>query len=247
MVYFVCDVCNETLKKNQVDKHCYKCRSCQSVTCVDCSVTFYGNDYVNHITCISEAEKYEKSLFKPKVKESSQDAWMNIVEKANDLCPSSSSMKTHMNKLVQFSNIPRNNKKFINFAANSLKISNLIATDLFNYINTFQESKTEKKEIINSDISVKSAEIVSIETNETNINETIIENKSENENENNEKKSKKKKRKHENIEIDNNNDSDVNNNSESVIEIESIIIEKKKKDKKKNKKSKKEHTDDNDE
>ena len=58
MVFFVCDGCNETLKKNQVDKHASRCRVCTSVTCVDCSVSFYGNDYA-HTVCISEAEKYE--------------------------------------------------------------------------------------------------------------------------------------------------------------------------------------------
>ena len=47
MVVFICEVCNATLKKNQVDKHCFKCRSCQSVTCVDCSVTFWGNGIFN--------------------------------------------------------------------------------------------------------------------------------------------------------------------------------------------------------
>eukprot|EP01036_Dinobryon_divergens_P041039 gene41039-54363_t len=66
MVFFVCEGCNETLKKNQVDKHAQRCRSCHSVTCVDCQVTFPGDEYVQHVTCISEAEKYEKSLFKGK-------------------------------------------------------------------------------------------------------------------------------------------------------------------------------------
>jgi hypothetical protein len=42
MVFFVCDGCNESLKKNQVDKHAMKCRDCWAVTCVDCSVTFPG-------------------------------------------------------------------------------------------------------------------------------------------------------------------------------------------------------------
>lgn len=64
MVFFVCEGCNETMKKNQVDKHAARCKSCHAVTCVDCSVSFYGNDYVAHTTCVSEAEKYEKTLYK---------------------------------------------------------------------------------------------------------------------------------------------------------------------------------------
>lgn len=66
MVFFVCEGCNETLKKAQVNAHASKCRSCHAVTCIDCSVTFYGNDFDTHITCVSEAEKYEKSLYKGK-------------------------------------------------------------------------------------------------------------------------------------------------------------------------------------
>jgi cell growth-regulating nucleolar protein len=68
MVFFVCEGCNETLKRNQVDIHALKCRACHAVTCVDCSVTFHGNDYVSHVTCVSEAEKYEKTLYKEKAK-----------------------------------------------------------------------------------------------------------------------------------------------------------------------------------
>jgi cell growth-regulating nucleolar protein len=67
MVFFVCEGCNESLKKNQVDKHAMKCHGCWAVTCVDCSVTFPGNDYAAHTSCVSEAQKYEGSLYKGKV------------------------------------------------------------------------------------------------------------------------------------------------------------------------------------
>ena len=84
MVFFVCDSCNETLKKNQVDKHAQRCRSCASVTCVDCSKTFWGDDYAQHTSCISEAEKYEGSLFREKTKKkmNPQEIWNAIVEEA---------------------------------------------------------------------------------------------------------------------------------------------------------------------
>ena len=41
MVFFVCEGCNESMKKNQVDKHASRCRSCHAVTCVD-SVSLNG-------------------------------------------------------------------------------------------------------------------------------------------------------------------------------------------------------------
>ena len=45
MVFFTCDGCGETLKKNQVDAHAGRCRRCDSVSCVDCSIAFYGGTF----------------------------------------------------------------------------------------------------------------------------------------------------------------------------------------------------------
>lgn len=45
MVVFSCDGCGEVLKKNQVDAHAGRCRSCASVSCADCAVSFYGGRY----------------------------------------------------------------------------------------------------------------------------------------------------------------------------------------------------------
>ena len=37
MVFFTCNACGESLKKNQVEKHYrFKCRQCEVLTCVDC-------------------------------------------------------------------------------------------------------------------------------------------------------------------------------------------------------------------
>lgn len=42
MVVFSCDGCADVLKKSQVDSHARRCRQCQSVSCADCLVSFYG-------------------------------------------------------------------------------------------------------------------------------------------------------------------------------------------------------------
>ena len=125
MVFFVCDGCNETLKKNQVDKHAQRCRVCAAVTCVDCSVSFYGNDYAAHTTCISEAEKYEGSLYKAKskAKMNPQEAWNLVVEvactaRAKEAPPSVAAL---LPRLAELSNVPRQKKKFVNFVKNSLR------------------------------------------------------------------------------------------------------------------------------
>ena len=127
MVFFVCEGCNETLKKHQVDKHALRCRQCQAVTCVDCSVTFYGNDYAAHISCISEAEKYEGSLFKAKkVKLNPQEAWNLVVESAasDRVNEAPVAIKSFLPSLQKLGNVPRQQKKFVNFVKNSLRLHN---------------------------------------------------------------------------------------------------------------------------
>ncbi|ODV79534.1 zf-LYAR-domain-containing protein [Suhomyces tanzawaensis NRRL Y-17324] len=63
MVSFSCEVCNDTVIKKKLDQHTQRCYGAY-FTCIDCSVTFLGTDYRQHTSCISEAEKYEKALYK---------------------------------------------------------------------------------------------------------------------------------------------------------------------------------------
>uniref|UniRef100_A0A7S3HA97 Zinc finger C2H2 LYAR-type domain-containing protein n=1 Tax=Spumella elongata TaxID=89044 RepID=A0A7S3HA97_9STRA len=141
MVFFVCEGCNETVKKNQVDKHASRCRSCHAVTCVDCSVTFYGNDYAEHITCVSEAEKYEKTLYKAKaVKLNPQYAWNAQIETATSKAETAPAIvRPYLQRLGELNNVPRNKKKFINFAKNSLRLySDNVLEALWNYLDTYR-------------------------------------------------------------------------------------------------------------
>lgn len=57
MVYFTCDQCGDSLKKNQVTKHTYKCKSDQ-FSCIDCQVVFNKKSFNEHIKCVSEDQKY---------------------------------------------------------------------------------------------------------------------------------------------------------------------------------------------
>ncbi|KAK4703839.1 cell growth-regulating nucleolar protein, partial [Phenoliferia sp. Uapishka_3] len=52
----------------KLDQHAQRCRNAQ-FTCIDCNVDFYGTDYRAHTSCISEDQKYQKSVYKgPKAK-----------------------------------------------------------------------------------------------------------------------------------------------------------------------------------
>lgn len=127
MVYFECSRCNETVKKPKLAKHLMMCGS-STVSCIDCSKVFAWNEWESHTTCISEAQKYQGKLFqekestnKGKVK---QDAWVENVEKliadpSSNIAPP---IRTLLQKLMGFSNIPRKQKPFGNFVKNSLKI-----------------------------------------------------------------------------------------------------------------------------
>lgn len=51
------------MKKPKLDQHRLRCQS--SFTCIDCSTTFAGpHEYKGHTSCVSEAQKYEKALYK---------------------------------------------------------------------------------------------------------------------------------------------------------------------------------------
>ena len=144
MVFFVCEHCNETVKKNQVDKHVLKCRNCYAVTCVDCSQTFYGNDYINHTVCVSEAEKYEKTLYKPKtnIKKNPQEIWNNLIDTAtnnDNIKNAPNQIKQYLSRIKELTNVPRNKKKFINFSKNSLKLYNdKLLENIWSYLDGFR-------------------------------------------------------------------------------------------------------------
>lgn len=102
------------------------CRNCQAVSCVDCSVTFYGNDYEQHISCVSEDQKHHGSLYKAKkVKLNPQDAWVALIEDVTSRVKEAPPLiQNHLTRLGELNNVPRNKGKFINFCKNSLKLYN---------------------------------------------------------------------------------------------------------------------------
>ena len=125
MVFFSCDGCAEILKKAKVDAHAAKCYDCASVSCVDCSVSFYGDDYKQHTSCVTEAERYEKSIYKgPKkgTKMTPQEMWVEVLYNAVDDAPTDIRGKLQALTELSVDNVPRKEKQFRNFVANSLKL-----------------------------------------------------------------------------------------------------------------------------
>lgn len=55
--------CSDVVKKPKLDQHRSRCGT--GFDCIDCSKTFNTPaDYKGHTSCISEAEKYQKALYK---------------------------------------------------------------------------------------------------------------------------------------------------------------------------------------
>ncbi len=72
MVTFVCSYCDVTLKKKQVEKHTFGYCKPPSFICIDCHVTFKGNDYKAHNSCLTEFEKHWGQYAKNKNNQQSQ-------------------------------------------------------------------------------------------------------------------------------------------------------------------------------
>mmetsp|Transcript_64507 Transcript_64507/g.120026 ORF Transcript_64507/g.120026 Transcript_64507/m.120026 type:complete len:253 (+) Transcript_64507:83-841(+) len=128
MGYFYCD-CGETVKKPKLAKHLLTCRSAK-VSCIQCLKEFWvqTGEWEAHTKCISEQEKVEGSLYVHKESankgQQKQDAWLDNVR--NRIEDPNAKIKPHikaqLEKLLDYSNIPRKQKPFGNFVKNSLRI-----------------------------------------------------------------------------------------------------------------------------
>ena len=146
--------CQETLKRNAVDKHCLRCRNCWDLCCVDCNKIFQGEDFRKHVTCISEAERYQGALYRPKKghnKVTPQEIWTQCIQVMSVEPPADmDASERHLLKLVSgMSNVPRKLKKFNNICKNSFRnaAKPAVVESLFKKINdAFIANKKPKEE-----------------------------------------------------------------------------------------------------
>ncbi|KAL9188445.1 hypothetical protein ACHAXT_006823 [Thalassiosira profunda] len=121
MVFFCCDGCGETFKMHMLQN------------AVTATLSVVLNEYRNHTTCISEAERYEKTIYRGarKLDDSGtghrqhqhngkkltpQEKWNQTIQIAAETSPPG--LKSYMNQLA----MQENEKQFRNFAANSLRL-----------------------------------------------------------------------------------------------------------------------------
>ncbi|MBZ3877015.1 Cell growth-regulating nucleolar protein [Sciurus carolinensis] len=126
MVFFTCNACGESVKKIQVEKHVSVCRNCECLSCIDCGKDFWGDDYKNHVKCISEDQKYGGKGYEGKAHKGDvkQQAW---IQKINELIKKpnvSPKVRELLKQISAFDNVPRKKAKFQNWMKNSLKVHN---------------------------------------------------------------------------------------------------------------------------
>ncbi|KAG5677910.1 hypothetical protein PVAND_007626 [Polypedilum vanderplanki] len=126
MVVFTCNHCGESLKKQVVDKHVFRCKRNIFVSCMDCFKDFDGETYNAHNQCITEAERYSGKDYVAKANQNKgqkkQEAWVDMVR---SICETKSnlsqSVKSILETISTYDNIPRKKAKFLNFMKNSFR------------------------------------------------------------------------------------------------------------------------------
>uniref|UniRef100_A0A250XZX0 Cell growth-regulating nucleolar protein n=1 Tax=Castor canadensis TaxID=51338 RepID=A0A250XZX0_CASCN len=149
MVFFTCNACGESVKKIQVEKHVSVCRNCECLSCIDCGKDFWGDDYKNHVKCISEDQKYGGKGYEGKAHKGDvkQQAW---IQKINELIKKpnvSPKVKELLGQISAFDNVPRKKAKFQNWMKNSLKVHNESVLDqVWNIFSEASSSEPVNKE-----------------------------------------------------------------------------------------------------
>uniref|UniRef100_A0A3Q2YCL1 Cell growth-regulating nucleolar protein n=1 Tax=Hippocampus comes TaxID=109280 RepID=A0A3Q2YCL1_HIPCM len=148
MVFFTCNACGESLKKNQVDKHVVMCRGCQVLSCIDCGKDFCEDQKYG-------GKGYEAKAVKGDLK---QQQWLEVkvstqnmitlllkkIHKAMNKPGVSAQLKAVLKQVSAYDNVPRKKAKFENWMGNSLRITNSrLHEDVWSILN----SDIGKKEV----------------------------------------------------------------------------------------------------
>ena len=150
MVFFLCPVCGESVKKAKVATH--RC-NCSEWSCMDCGKIFKGNDYNKHTSCISEAEKYQGHLYQgsKNSKETVAQIWLRSCAEAAERAATDGSLSPELQRLLpvicSLENIPRKKKKFDNFMKNQGdRLSQQSSEGAWNYISAIFVANKEAVE-----------------------------------------------------------------------------------------------------
>lgn len=92
---------------------------------MDCSKDFRGQEYADHVKCVTEDQKYGGSQYVAKEMkgEKKQEAWIaKIKEQVANTHNMEPQLKELLDRITTFSNIPRKKEKFVRFLNNSARV-----------------------------------------------------------------------------------------------------------------------------
>ncbi|OXB54875.1 UNVERIFIED_CONTAM: hypothetical protein H355_002858, partial [Colinus virginianus] len=114
MVVFTCNACGESVKKAQVEKHVNICRHCECLSCMDCGKDFWGDDYKDHVKCITEDQKYGGKDFEAKTNkgDAKQQEWLQKIHEVMKKPNINPKVRNILEQMRSFGNIPRKKVKF---------------------------------------------------------------------------------------------------------------------------------------
>jgi len=108
----------------------------------------FADDYRSHTTCITEVERYEKRdpVKKKSGKIPPQELWMDLV--ASSVATAPGRLRNHLQVIATLSNVPRKEKQFRNFAANSLNLrgkknGETIVAEIWKYLQSRREEQQQ--------------------------------------------------------------------------------------------------------
>ncbi len=107
-----------------------------------------SDDYKQHTSCITEAERYEKTVYKgPRKNETQgrkltpQETWNEVIQNSSTKCPPF--IANYIDALCSLDNVPRKEKPFRNFATNSLRLrgpnGNATITEIWKHLCNVKE------------------------------------------------------------------------------------------------------------
>ena len=104
------------------------------------------DDYRSHTSCLTEVERYEKRdpAKRKATKQTPQEAWMDLL--TDSVAGAPTHLRQHLSEISTRDNVPRKEKQFRNFVANSMRISKSSVDQIWNYLKELKEKQQAAKE-----------------------------------------------------------------------------------------------------
>lgn len=106
-------------------------------------INVFADDYRAHTSCISEVERYEKRAPKKNGKVPPQQLWMELI--ADSIAMAPTHLQSYIRTMSTLDNVPRKEKPFYNFTANSLNLKNkhgsAIVAEIWKHLSDFRRNQ----------------------------------------------------------------------------------------------------------